>query len=136
MLEEEGKRRDGGRPEEGRTQDGRQIHGCDLDQIDLTVGDGRAVKHGLKTRTQLTASFTQVVFAHHNIYTHTRLPTRTNPQACIFTCVTYSRPACSRQTWNTPHVAGYICVHMHMDISRHVKTYTDMQKHIDIHREI
>ena len=70
-------------------QDVRQIHGCDLDQIDLSVCDGRAVKHGLKTRTQPTTSFTLVVFAHHIIYTHTRLSTRTNPPACIFTCAAY-----------------------------------------------
>ena len=68
LWEAEGKRRDGGWPEEGRMQDERQIHGCDLDQIDLSVCNGRAVKHGLKTRTQPTASFTPVVFAHHNVW--------------------------------------------------------------------
>ena len=64
----------------------RQIHGCDLNQIDLSVCDRQVVKHGLKTRTQPTASFTLVVFTHHIIYTHTRLPTRTNPFVCLFVC--------------------------------------------------
>ena len=99
----------GRRTAEGGEDAGRagQMHGYDLNHIDLSVCDGRAVKHGFQTRTQPSARFTQVVLAHTS---HTRtqcLPTRTNTHACIFTCIAYKRQACSRHTWSTP---GYICV--------------------------
>ena len=114
MWEAEGKRRDGGRPEEGRMQDVRQIHNCDLDQIDLSVCDRRAVKHGLKTRTYPTASFTPVVFAHHIIYTHTLAHTHKPTSMHLYMrCILKASMLKAIMEHNTC-CRVHLCVHMHI----------------------